>query len=236
MIGASSGIGEALARQLSAEGWRLGLLARRLDLLQRLAAELPSETIVRAIDVAEPDQAIAVLERLIADLDGVDLVIVSAGTGHLNAKLDWGRDRRTCDVNVLGFTAMAQSAMRHFFERGAGHLVGITSVGALRGNPDAPAYAASKAFQSLYLDGLRALAKRRKLPITVTEAQPGFVQTAMLKTDRPLPWLVRKLLVASPDRAAQQIMASITKRKKHAYITRRYGPLAFLVKRLPRPG
>ena len=100
----------------------------------------------------------------------------------------------------------------------------------------AAAYAASKAFQSVYLDGLRDLARHSGHPIDVTEVQPGFVDTAMMKPDRPLPAVARQLLVASPAKAARQILRAIQKRKKHAYITRRYALVAFILKLLPRPG
>ena len=96
-----------------------------------------------------------------------------------------GADVETVTVNVLGFMAAAQVAMRHFFGRGRGHLVGISSIAALRGNGAGAAYAASKAFQSVYLDGLRDLARHSGVPIAVTEVQPGAVDTAMLKRDRP---------------------------------------------------
>jgi short-subunit dehydrogenase len=124
--------------------------------------------------------------------------------------------------------------MRHFLKRGRGHLVGITSVAALRGSREATAYAASKAFQSVYLDGLRDLGRHSGFPITVTEVQPGFVDTAMMKTDRPLPALVKRLLVASAETAARQIVRAIRKRAAHAYITRRYALVAFVMKLLPR--
>jgi short-subunit dehydrogenase len=139
-------------------------------------------------------------------------------------------------VNVIGFMKLAQAAMRYFLKRGRGHLVGITSVAALRGNRDAAAYAASKAFQSVYLDGLREFATKSGLPIAVTEAQPGFVATAMMKTDQPLSPFVRWLAVASPEKAAKQIARAIRRRAKHAYITRRYAVAAFVARFLPRPG
>ena len=233
IIGASSGIGEALARQLNREGWRLGLLARRLDRLEALRQALARDAVVRRIDVTHDDAA-AILDEVIEQLGGVDLVIISAGTGY-NAALDWPLDVDTVAVNVLGFMAMAQVAMRHFLDRGRGHLVGISSVAALRGNR-AASYAASKAFQSVYLDGLRDLARHRGHSIVVTEVQPGFVDTAMMKPERPLPALVRRLFVASPAKAARQILRAVHKRKKHAYITRRYRVVAVLLKLLPRPG
>jgi short-subunit dehydrogenase len=173
---------------------------------------------------------------VLEELGGVNLVIISAGTGHLNQELDWELDVDTVMVNVLGFMTTAQVAMRHFLRRGRGHLVGISSIAALRGNGPAAAYSASKTFQSAYLDGLRDLARQRGCPIAVTEVQPGFVDSPMMKTDRPLPPLVRRLFVCSPARAAQQILRAVRKRAKHAYITRRYAVVAFVLKLLPRAG
>lgn len=235
IIGASSGIGEALAHELHRAGWRLGLVARRRDRLEALRETLAPETIVRALDVAQLDAA-AALEHLFEELGGVDLVIVSAGTGHNNPDLRRELDIDTVTVNVLGFMAVTQAAMHHFIERGRGHLVGISSIAALRGNRTGAAYAASKAFQSVYLDGLRDLARHSGQPIAVTEVQPGGVDTAMLKPDRPFPPVARRLFVASPAKAARQITRAIRKRKTHAYITRRYALIAFVLKLLPRPG
>jgi short-subunit dehydrogenase len=235
IVGASSGIGEALAHELNRAGWRLGLLARRLERLESLRETLAPETVVRVLDVTQPDAA-AAFEHVLEELGGADLVIISAGTGHNNYALRWELDVDTVTVNVLGFMAVAQVAMRHFLQRGRGHLVGISSVAALRGNHAGAAYAASKAFQSVYLDGLRDLAGHSGRPIAVTEVQPGFVDTAMMKTDRPLPAVVRWLWVASPAKAARQILRAIQKRKKHAYITRRYALVALVFKLLPRAG
>ena len=233
IIGASSGIGEALAHELNRAGWRLGLLARRLERLEALRETLAHDTVLRRLDVGHRDAA-AILEQVIEELGGVDLAIISAGTGH-NGALRWEQDAETVAVNVLGFMAVAQVAMRHFLERGRGHLVGISSIAALRGNR-AATYAASKAFQSVYLDGLRDLARHSGHPIVVTEVQPGAVDTAMLKPDRPFPEVVRRLFVASPAKAARQILRAVQKRKKHAYITRRFAVVAFILRLLPRPG
>jgi short-subunit dehydrogenase len=177
-----------------------------------------------------------VLEQVLDELGGADLVVISAGTGHNNHDLHWELDVDTVTVNVPGFMAVAQVAMRHFLRRGRGHLVGISSIAALRGNGAGAAYAASKAFQSVYLDGLRDLARHSGHPIVVTEVQPGGVDTAMLKPARPLPAVVRRLFVASPATAARQILRAVQKRKKHTYITRRYALVAFILKLLPRPG
>jgi short-subunit dehydrogenase len=235
VIGASSGIGEALVHQLNREGWRVALLARRLDRLEAMRQVLAPDTVVRRIDVTDDDAA-AIFDEVVDDLGGVDLVIISAGAGHNNRDLNVELDVETVAVNVLGFMTTAQAAVRHFLRRGHGHLVGISSIAALRGNGAAAAYAASKAFQSVYLDGLRDLARQSGLPIAVTEVQPGFVDTAMMKPERPLPWVARWLLVSSPAVAARQILRAVRKRSKHAYISRRYGLVAFVLKLLPRVG
>jgi len=235
VIGASSGIGEALAHQLSRDGWRLMLMARRLDRLNALRSVLTPETLVRAFDVCQPD-ATERLERVFEELGTVDLVIISAGTGHNNHDLHWDLDLETVSVNVVGFMAMAQATLRWFLKQGHGHLVGISSMAALRGNAAGTAYAASKAFQSVYLDGLREVARRSGYPIVVTEVQPGGVDTAMFKPDRPVPAALRRLLVASPATAASQILRAVQRRSKHVYVTKRYALVAFVLRRLPRPG
>jgi short-subunit dehydrogenase len=227
VLGVSSGIGEALARQLAAAGWRLGLVARRLERLEALTRELHSAALVRRIDLGDAEAAAALLEAFFDDLGGVDLVIISSGTGQLNPDVDWALDRDTLAVNVVGFTAAAQVAIRHFLRRGRGHLLGTISAGGLRGNAADAAYCASKAYQSTYLDGLRDAVAQRRLPITITEAQPGFVDTAMMKAERTF-W------VASAEAAARQIIAAIRRRSKHVYVTRRWAIIALTMKWLPR--
>ena len=210
-------------------------MARRLDRLEALRRSLAPHTVVHRFDVTHPD-APAIIERVLGELGGADLVIISAGTGHLNRDLREDLDVDTAMVNVLGFMKVAQAAVRHFMKRGRGHLVGISSMAALRGNRIAAAYAASKAFQSTYLDGLRDLAGHSGLPIVVTEVQPGFVDTAMMKTERPMGRVARFLLVTSPAVAARQIMKAIRGRAKHVYVPRRYALIAFVVRFLPRAG
>ena len=200
-----------------------------------LRQSLAPHTVVHGVDVTRPD-APAIIERVLGELGGADLVIISAGTGHNNRDLREDLDVDTVLVNVLGFMKVAQAAARHFLKRGRGHLVGISSVAALRGNRIAAAYAASKAFQSVYLDGLRDLAGHSGLPIVVTEVQPGFVDTAMMKTERPLGTIARFLLVISPAVAARQTMKAVQRRANHVYVPRRYGLIAFVAKLLPRPG
>lgn len=235
VVGASSGIGEELARQLHKAGWTLGLLARRTDRLSRIAAELGSDVLTSYADISTGNCAQA-FHAMVNALGGVDLVVLSAGNGHLNPDHDPLPDRETVAVNVSGFLEMASAAFRYFEEQGRGHLAAFTSVAALRGNADGAVYAASKAFQSVYLDGLRDSAREKKLAITITELQPGFVDTAMMKTSTPLSPVIRNLLVSDASKAARQMLRAIAHKKKHAYITKRYAGIALVLRLLPRPG
>jgi len=168
IIGASSGIGRALAVILSHDGYRVGVVARRTDLLTQLREELAGPCVIKTVDVSQAELAMPLLQELIEELGDVELFIVSAGTGFENAALAWAPERDTIAVNVLGFAGMVNVAVAHLETRGAGHLVGISSLAALRGNRVAPAYAASKAFVSNYLQGVRYRCNKLKLPIVVT--------------------------------------------------------------------
>ena len=224
IIGATSGIGKELAKLLSIEGYSLGISGRRLHLLEELKTEMSTHTYIQDMDVSDSN-SIKGLQNLIAAMNGVDLIIISAGTGSVDPDLPWDKEKETIETNVLGFAAMANVAFHHFNQKGSGHLVGISSIAAIRGG-DAPAYSASKAFVSNYLQSLRYVISKSKASITVTDIQPGFVDTAMAKAPN-LFW------VASPQKAAIQIYETIKKKKKHAYITKRWRLIAWALKLMP---
>jgi short-subunit dehydrogenase len=226
IIGASSGIGRELAKVAGQHGYIVGITARRSELLREAAEGSSGPVFVKRMDVSNPDEAIGLLGELIGEMGGVDIVVISAGIGFPNPELEWKKEKDTIDVNVTGFAAIADSAMKYFLKQGRGHLVGISSIAAIRGDLTAPAYSASKAFVSNYLEGLRLKALKTRLPIVVTDIQPGFVDTAMAQGDG-LFW------VASPEKAARQIFNVIEKRQKHAYITGRWRFVAWILKIVP---
>lgn len=226
IVGASSGIGRALAHELADDGYEVGLAARRTELLKTLGEELPTKSYVAAMDVTETDTAVERFERLVDAMGGVDLVVLSAGVGSMNDELDWEPERQTIDVNVRGFAALAVAAIAHFERQGAGHLVGISSVASRFGNAAAPAYNASKAFVSTYLEGLRYRAANGDAEITVTTIEPGFVDTEMAMGEN-LFWM------ASTETAARQIHRAIETRRSHAYVTRRWRLVSWFMRSLP---
>ncbi|HWR38832.1 MAG TPA: SDR family NAD(P)-dependent oxidoreductase [Patescibacteria group bacterium] len=225
VIGASSGIGRQLAKVLAENEYAVGLVGRRTELLQKLQKEIASDSYIASFDISQA-AAKSALEALIQEMNGVELIVISAGCGFLNPDLDFAREKETIEVNVVGFAAMANVAFKYFQAQGNGHIVGLSSIAAIRGSAEAPAYSASKAFVSNYLEGLRKKAGKLGLPITVTNMQPGFVDTAMAQGDG-LFW------VASPEEAARQIYEAIDGKKNHAYITKRWGIIAGLLKIIP---
>ncbi len=227
IIGASSGVGLALSNLLITEGWNVVMTARRIDKLLEIQKTLGTSASVYEMDVDDVARTQVQVDKIWAEHGKIDLVIVSAGTGFVNPQLAWNQEEQTIKTNVLGFTSIAQCVMKLFAKQGYGHLAGISSIAKYMGGGEAPAYGASKAYMSLYLDGLRSWAKKQKLPIVVTELCPGFIDTAMMQTDKPF-W------VASPEKAAKQMLDAIKKGKKHAFITKRWAIIAFLLRMLPK--
>lgn len=226
VIGASSGIGATIAVQLAQRGYTVGIAARREDELKQVAAQHPGVKAIASLDLKDAAESRLRAMDLIERLGGVDLFVISAGTGSENPELDWANEADTIAVNVAGFTSMATLAMEHFRRRGGGHLVGISSIAAIRGHGDAPSYGASKAFVSNYLRALRHKCVRQGLAIDVTEIQPGFVATAMARGEG-LFW------VAPVDVAARQIVMAIESRRRHVYVTRRWQIIAAIMRFMP---
>lgn len=226
VIGASSGIGRELAKILAGNGYVVGVMARRVDLLNSIRDEIKGEILVQRVDALDAETAMGILASFIKEMNGADLIVISAGTGNVNDNLEWRIEHETIRTNVTGFAAFSNVAIQHFIEKGAGHLVGISSIASLRGGKESPAYNASKAFESNYMEGLRQKIAQLRLPIIVTDIKPGFVKTAMAK-GQGMFW------AAPADKAAMQIYNVIKRKKTHAYITHRWRLIAWLLKVIP---
>lgn len=196
VIGATSGIGNGLAKLLVVNDYKVGITGRRSELLEKLKQEHPNSFIVEPLDITDTNTAIEKLKKLAIELGGLDLVIISSGTGDLNEDLDFTIEKRTIDTNVVGFTCVADWAFNYFKNQKFGHLVAISSISGLRGGRQAPAYNATKAYQINYLEALRQKAKNLNQPIFITDIRPGFVDTDMAKGEG-------KFWVATVEKAAQ---------------------------------
>ena len=224
VVGASSGIGEALARELAENGYAVGLTARRRDRLEAIGRDLPTQAYVARMDVTDLGAARETFHEVCDAMDGVDVVVLNAGVAVENPELEWEPERDTVDTNVRGFTALATAAMDRFESQGHGHLVGVSSVAARFGNGEAPAYGASKAFVSNYLDALRYRTGRLDADVAVTTIEPGYVDTDLAGGD---------FWKASRETAAEQIREAIESQRRHAYVTRRWRLVARLIDVMP---
>lgn len=226
IIGATSGIGRGLAEYFVAAGNRVGILGRREELLQEVTAQKPEAYSPKVGDITDLKRMAPLLNEWKEEMGTIDLIVISAGTGELNPSLEYALEEPTLQTNVIGFTFVADWSYRLFEAQGRGHLTVITSMAGLRGEGEAPAYNATKAFQVNYTEGLQKKAFRSGLPIRITDIRPGFVDTAMAKGEG-LFW------VAPVEKAVRQICHAIRKERKVAYVSRRWAVVAFFLKRLP---
>ena len=225
IIGASSGIGREIAKIYLEEGNIVGLTGRRLNLLQEMQTTYPNQVHVASFDV-RGEENIARLQPLINEMGGLDLLLYNSGYGDVSKTLDWELDKATYETNVKGFVEIMNFAFNYFLKQGHGQVATTSSIASIRGNSWAPAYSASKAFQSIYMEGLHMKARRMKSKIYVTDIQPGFVDTKMAKGNGQF-W------VATPTKAAKQIVQAIKKKKWRAYVTKRWWLIAQLMKWAP---
>jgi short-subunit dehydrogenase len=231
IIGATSGIGRELVKLYAASGALVGATGRREDLLYTLQLEYPNNILTECFDVTS-QQNIAHLELLITKMNGVDLLVYNAGYGETSDMLDWEIDKKTVNTNVNGFLTLVNYMFNYFEHQGYGHIAATSSIASIRGSSRAPAYSASKAFMSNYMEGLYIKAKKRNVSgnaekkIVITDIQPGFVRTKMAKG-------YGQFWVAPVKKAASQIFTALEHKKWRVYITHRWWLIAKLMKWMP---
>jgi short-subunit dehydrogenase len=209
ITGASRGLGEGLARQFAARGYKLALTARNAKDLAALKEELQLQSpkvCIRELDVVDFDSIAPVLREFAEELGGLDIVVVNAGVA-IAARGGQGKFeqmRTTIDVNLTGAIATAEAALEMFREQGTGQLVGISSVAALRGMPGQGAYSATKAGFSKYLEALRC--ETFKESISITELAPGYIDTDLNRS------LASRPFVISAEKGTR-IMADLIEKK-----------------------
>jgi short-subunit dehydrogenase len=212
ITGASSGIGHALARALAAEGCKVGLMARRRELLEGLQNEIRKTggtAEIAMADVARRDEVVAAIHDLAGRLGPVDLLVANAGVGCPTRvdPLNVRDTERVFGVNFFGALHCFEAVLPAMLARGQGHLAAVSSLGAYKGLPGESSYTASKAALNTYLDGLRVQLRRRG--VAVTTICPGFVRTPMIEGNPfRMPWMM------DADRAAKLIVGALRRRRK----------------------
>ena len=201
VVGASSGIGEAVARDLASSGASVALVARRGAELARVAASIraahPAANVLTYVhDVRDFDATAELFERIERELGGVDTLVYAAGVMPRveEGEYAFAKDRQMVEVNLLGAMAWMNVAAARFEAARSGTIVGISSIAGERGRRGNPAYCTSKAALTTYLESLRNRTSR--YGVNVVTIKPGFVDTQMTRGMKGLFWLV------SPRRAA----------------------------------
>ena len=224
IVGATSGIGKEMALQYAMKGCIIGVTGRRNELLNELKEKFPSQIFTQCFDVRD-EKNILHLQQLIDAMNGVDIFIYNAGYGEPSEKLNPEIEKRVYETNVKGFVDLTSFMFNFFVQQGYGHIAATSSIASIKGLSLAPAYSASKAFMSNYMESLHMKAKKLKAKIYITDIQPGFIKTKEAKN--------KQFWVASPQKAARQILAAIEAKKWRVYITKRWWLIAQLMKYVP---
>ena len=224
IIGASSGIGRELAIQYAAKENEVIAIARRKPLLCELSQYSSNIQIVQC-DISNMEETKTLLSTIFKET--INLAIICSGIGDFNSELNFAIEKQTIDVNIVGWTFCVDTIYKKFEEQSSGHLVILSSCGGLRGEPLAPSYSASKAYQINYIEALCKKAYKSKLPIQITDIRPGLVNTRMAKGSG-LFW------VMPTERVATQIVNAIAKQKNVAIVTKRWRIIHWIMRHLPR--
>ncbi len=233
IVGASDGMGAALARKLAKEGYSLALLARREDKLNEVCAEinqLNGETCTLAYvhDVANYDEVPDLLRKITADLGGLDLFVFMAGVNTPPGldNYNFEGDRQMIEVNVIGAMAWLSPVAEMFHHAKAGQIVGVSSVAGDRGRIGNPGYNTSKAALTTYLEALRNRLTRRG--VNVLTVKPGFVKTEMLKAAQGgTPFAIE------PEKAAEDIYKAMQKRRQVIYTASIWRYIMLVIQHVP---
>lgn len=226
IIGGTSGIGQGLSEVLIDKNYNVGITGIEKTIIEDLNKSDKENFKVKYLDCIN-DNTSEVISKLVESMGGLDLLIFSAGIGNLNKNLGFEVENNANKLNVLAFTEIADWSYRFFEKQGYGHFVAISSISGLFGSRVAPAYHAAKSYQINYLEGLRQKAKKTGMPIYITDARPGFVDTPITEGKKVF-WC------ASKEKAGKQIFELIKKKKNVGYITKRWGIIAICIKLLPR--
>lgn len=232
LVGASSGIGAALARKFAHEGYAVALLARRVEALTDVADDIQRQhgagrARVYAHDVTQSADVPALFQTILREMGRLDVVIYNAGVMPRVAlnEYNFDKDRQMVEVNVLGAFAWLNQAAVLFERQGAGHLIGISSMAGERGRVAAPGYGATKAALTTLLESFRNRLTRKG--VHVLTVKPGMVDTEMLKNAPRTMWVI------SPDQAATDIYNALRARKQTIFTPARWGLLALVIRHIP---
>lgn len=245
ITGASSGLGEGMARLFAAMGRNLALCARRTDRLEALKAELlarhPGIRIsVRALDVNEHEHVFEVFHAFAQEFGTLDRIVINAGLGKgqpIGTGWFFKANLPTAQTNFIAALAQSEAAMEIFRKQNAGHLVMVSSMSAMRGLAgNVTTYAATKAGVSALAEGMRAECIKRRLPIVVTTLHPGYIETELSSSSKKTPFMVDtesgcRAMVAAIEREPAEACVPAWPWRLIGFVMR-HAPLSFVARRM----
>ncbi|MDR1273614.1 MAG: SDR family NAD(P)-dependent oxidoreductase [Odoribacteraceae bacterium] len=225
IIGATSGIGRELALLYLSGGHAVGITGRRTERLIEIRERYPDRTWYKTMDVRE-EESLALLDDLIREMQGVDLIIHGTGIGAQTDTLLPSIEMDTLLTNAVGFTRIIVHAYNYFKASATpGHVAVIGSIAGIKPLGQAPAYSATKRYVSHYVSCLAQKARHEKIPLSFTTILPGFIRTELLRRDYPLS--------ISLDKGARLIFKAIERKKRRVILPGRWRPVMFLARLLP---
>ena len=235
ITGASSGLGEGMAREFAARGRDLALCARRIERLETLKAELLARhpgirVAIKPLDVNDYEQVFKVFREFATELGGLDRVIVNAGLGKgqpIGTGNFFRANVKTAQTNFVSALAQCEAAVEIFREQNRGHLVMISSMSAMRGMPrNLTTYAATKAGVAALTEGIRS--ELLRTPIKVTTIFPGYIRSEINAKVKKTPFMV------DTDVGCRALVAAIEKEPVKAAVPKwPWVPMGFLMRHLP---
>lgn len=231
IVGASSGLGRGLAERYIKAGNIVGVSARNVAALEELKALAPERVYVEKIDITSGDAPVR-LEHLISQTGGIDIYLHCSGIFRDEDSLEEKSQVSVVQTNVTGFVRMISWVYNYFKknsgEEGNKQIAAISSIAGVRGLGELPAYSASKAFDSAYLEALRQKAHKERLHINITDIKPGWTRTPLLDKGRTY------LLEMDSDRVTDEIFKAINKKRSVSVIGLRWKILTGVERIMPR--
>lgn len=227
IFGATSWIGLQLLKDFVARGDTVGALGRNETKLQELKTAYPEQVEIQVADITDLETSNQKLEALIEKMWWVDIFILSSWIGYWSQyeRFSFELDKQVIDTNTTWRTNTIIYILHYFEKKWSWHIVWISSVAAIRWMSMSPSYHATKAYEKVYLESMRLFVDKNKLPITITELQPWFIDTPLVSE--------KAFGIVSVEKATKYMLKAIDKKRHHAYIPPKWAIVGWLMKWLP---
>ena len=226
IVGATSGIGRAMAEMFAQNNYLVGITGRRAALLEEIRQQYPEHIHTQEMDIRS-SEAVEQLQQLVTAMGGMDILFINSGYGKELPELEPEMELQTVDTNVKGFTNIMVFGYNYFKQQKGGQIVVTSSVAGVRGLRQSPAYSASKRYMNQYVDSLAQRANHEKIKLKFTTLMPGFIATDFL-TGHNYP------LVVPLSKVTKTIYRAIVRKKRAIYLPCRWNFIVILWRLIPK--